>query len=192
MLQTASISRLTGRLALVGVLAVAVPACSGVRSALGVDKSPPDEFAVVTKAPLIVRPDFSLRTPRPGAPRPQEVQPTESARMALVGQDGAEADAPSAGEMALLRNARADRTDPNIRAVLNDESGRIREKDEAFADAVIFAKPGEVTGANTDLEVPTEEEKQAGTLDSSSTDPDNDSGIDEILDLLDGPTDVFE
>jgi len=31
-----------------------------------------DEFAVVTKAPLIMPPDYNLRPPRPGAARPQE------------------------------------------------------------------------------------------------------------------------
>ena len=43
-----------GVLALLGVLAISLPACSSVGDALGMGKSPPDEFAVVTKAPLIV------------------------------------------------------------------------------------------------------------------------------------------
>ena len=32
----------------------------------------PDEFAVESRAPLTVPPDFDLRPPEPGAPRPQE------------------------------------------------------------------------------------------------------------------------
>src|SRR5690606_37352619 len=71
------------------VLAMALPlalaACEGVKQELGMTKQPPDEFAVVaSKAPLVVPPDFTLRPPRPGAPRPQEPQPTEAARNALV------------------------------------------------------------------------------------------------------------
>jgi hypothetical protein len=71
------------------VLALALPlalaACEGVRQELGLTKQPPDEFAVVaSKAPLVVPPDFSLRPPRPGAPRPQETQPRDAARGALV------------------------------------------------------------------------------------------------------------
>jgi len=172
------------RLALAAVLVMTLPACSSVRSALGVEKSPPDEFAVVTKAPLIIPPDFSLRPPKPGAPRPQELQPTESARLALVGEEGKVEGAPTEGEMALLRNAKADRVDPNIRAVLNDESGRISEKSESFADTVILAKPGEVTGVDSELLPPTEEEKEAGTLESGSSDSENDSGVDEIFGLF--------
>jgi len=44
----------------------------------------PDEFRVVTKAPLVVPPDFSLRPPAPGKPRPQELQPESAARTALL------------------------------------------------------------------------------------------------------------
>ena len=71
------------KLALLGGVMLSLVGCGGMQSALGLGKSPPDEFAVVTKAPLVVPPDFSLRPPRPGAPRPQELQPTETARRAL-------------------------------------------------------------------------------------------------------------
>lgn len=123
---------------LVGVVVV-LSSCSNVQSALGLGKSPPDEFVVVTKAPLIVPPDFSLRPPRPGAPRPQELQPTETARRALLGEELSESEVgPSKGEVALLMKAGADRVDPNIRRVLSDETGGTRKKDQAFADRVLF------------------------------------------------------
>ena len=66
-------------------LPLALAACEGVKQELGMTKQPPDEFAVLaSKAPLVVPPDFTLRPPRPGAPRPQETQPAEAARNALV------------------------------------------------------------------------------------------------------------
>lgn len=72
-------------LLLATALPVALCACEGVKEELGLTKRPPDEFAVVaSKAPLVVPPDFTLRPPRPGAPRPQEQQPAESARSALI------------------------------------------------------------------------------------------------------------
>ena len=73
------------KLVLAATLPLALAACEGVKQELGMTKQAPDEFAVVaSKAPLVVPPDFSLRPPRPGAPRPQEQQPAEVARNALV------------------------------------------------------------------------------------------------------------
>ena len=73
------------RIALAAALPLALAASEGVKQELGMTKQPPDEFAVVaSKAPLVVPPDFTLRPPRPGAPRPQEPQPAEAARNALV------------------------------------------------------------------------------------------------------------
>lgn len=146
-LQTIFTSRLlkpVGVFGLMGAMALGLSACSSAKSALGLSKSAPDEFAVVTKAPLIVPPDFSLRPPKPGAPRPQELQPTQSARAALLGKQGISDAAPSTGETALLQNAGAGQVDPNIRAVLNEESGRLRQKEEGFADKVLFWQGDEV------------------------------------------------
>lgn len=46
--------------------------CSDLKQAIGLDPTMPDEFAVESRAPLTVPPDFNLRPPEPGAPRPQE------------------------------------------------------------------------------------------------------------------------
>ena len=40
----------------------------------------PDEFAVVTRAPLSLPPDYGLRPPRPGAARPNEASPRDDAQ----------------------------------------------------------------------------------------------------------------
>ena len=73
------------RIVLAATLPLALAACEGVKQELGLTKQPPDEFAVVaSKAPLVVPPDFTLRPPRPGAPRPQEPQPAEAAKNALM------------------------------------------------------------------------------------------------------------
>ena len=49
-------------------VALALSAVVGLAgcSALGGKKNPPDEFAIATKAQLVVPPDYSLRPPRPG------------------------------------------------------------------------------------------------------------------------------
>jgi len=57
--------------------------CSDFRLALGMDRAGPDEFAVESRAPLTIPPDFDLRPPQLGAPRPQEVTAAERARKVI-------------------------------------------------------------------------------------------------------------
>ena len=47
------------------------------------DQVGPDEFAVESRAPLTIPPDFALRPPQPGAPRPQETTAAERARKVI-------------------------------------------------------------------------------------------------------------
>src|SRR5438477_7458032 len=127
------------------VAAVGLAGCQSSRNALGMTKVTPDEFRVVTKAPLVVPPDFSLRPPAPGKPRPQELQPESAARTALLGQR--EGEQRSDGEKLLVAKAGADKADPLIRYVVDDEFGAIAHKDKSFADWVMFWKKGQPQAA---------------------------------------------
>ena len=49
------------------------------------NKNAPDEFAIATKAPLVVPPDYALMPPRPGESRPQELTTSERAQQVLLG-----------------------------------------------------------------------------------------------------------
>src|SRR5438105_3053280 len=60
-----------------------LPGCADMRLALGMDRVGPDEFAVESRAPLTIPPDFDLRPPQPGAARPQEVTAAERARKVI-------------------------------------------------------------------------------------------------------------
>jgi hypothetical protein len=127
--------------------------CDSTRDALGLNKKAPDEFVVVTKAPLVLPPEFGLRPPEPGAPRPQEVPARDRAAAALAGNaNGAAAGqitplsrsaAPaaqprSAGEQAFLQQARAGNVDPDIRRKVNDEFTQLAERDRRFVDRLMF------------------------------------------------------
>jgi len=127
----------------VGLLAgaAALTGCQSASRAFGVAKVTPDEFRVVTKAPLTLPPDYSLRPPQPGEPRPQELQPESAARQALEGQR--EGEVRSDGEKILVAKAGADRADPLIRYVVDDEFGNIAHKDKGFADWVMFWRKGQ-------------------------------------------------
>ncbi|MDO8839108.1 MAG: DUF3035 domain-containing protein [Parvibaculum sp.] len=133
---------------LVAAIALSLTACGGgsLSDTLGYGKSAPDEFTIVTKAPLVMPPDFSLRPPQPGAPRPQEVLPSAGAQRALIGNaevgDPAAQDV-TAGERGLLASTGADAADPRIRQVVNTETRSLIEQDKTFVDDVIFwRKPG--------------------------------------------------
>ncbi|HLZ83932.1 MAG TPA: DUF3035 domain-containing protein [Caulobacteraceae bacterium] len=129
--------------------------CSATSHALGLSKVTPDEFRVVTKAPLVLPPDYSLRPPAPGEPRPQELQPESAARTAMLGQR--EAEVRSDGEKLLVTKAGGDKADPLIRYVVDDEFGAIAHKDKSFADWVIFWKKGKpaMAPATVDANTPT-------------------------------------
>src|ERR1700750_2521394 len=116
--------------------AAGLAGCTSTRNALGMNKVTPDEFRVVTKAPLVVPPDYALRPPAPGEPRPQELQPESAARTALLGQR--EAEARAEGESLLVTKAGADKADPLIRYVVDDEFGGVAHKEKNFADRVMF------------------------------------------------------
>ena len=57
--------------------------CSGFKQFIGMDQPGPDEFAVESRAPLTIPPDFDLRPPQPGAPRPQEASSADKARKVM-------------------------------------------------------------------------------------------------------------
>jgi hypothetical protein len=66
-----------------GLSLLVLPGCSDLRLALGMERVGPDEFAVESRAPLLIPPDFNLRPPQPGAPRPQEITAAERARRVI-------------------------------------------------------------------------------------------------------------
>ena len=126
---------------LVILAAFTLSACENAREAIGIGKQSPDEFAVVTRAPLSM--DFGLRPPRPGAERPQEKAVTDSARDLLVKSTGADAQqqqalSTSRGESALLAKAGATNADPSIRRTINRESSILETEDDSFTDRLIF------------------------------------------------------
>ena len=64
----------------VALLALVLTGCSSLNSILGGEKTPPDEFRVVSRAPLSLPPDYGLTAPQPGAQRPQETDIRQTAR----------------------------------------------------------------------------------------------------------------
>jgi len=119
--------------------------CDNPRRSLGLEKEAPDEFSVVTRAPLSLPPDFNLRPPRPGAARPQEGTTRDQARRVITGSPGAAAaaqstapDTASAGERMLMQRAGTDQAIPGIRQVVDDETSVLAVESQSFADTLLF------------------------------------------------------
>ena len=60
-----------------------LPGCSDLKRSIGLERTSPDEFAVESRAPLTMPPDFELRPPQPGAARPQEMSSGQQARQVI-------------------------------------------------------------------------------------------------------------
>jgi hypothetical protein len=133
---------------------------------LGLTKRSPDEFQVVSRAPLSMPPDFSLRPPTPGAPRPQEGTTTQQAETIVTGQagrtntmspdqipsigDGAPMTTESAGESAFLQSASMTGIDPNIRKLVDEETSADQDASQSFLDDLIFWRKPEPYGTVVD------------------------------------------
>lgn len=63
----------------------ALSACANTKASGFGSRSGPNEFAVTRAPPLTMPPDFALRPPKPGAPRPQEASPSAQALAVMFG-----------------------------------------------------------------------------------------------------------
>jgi hypothetical protein len=133
------------RLLLVAAAGLLLAGCNSISQSMGLDPISPDEFNVVTKAPLILPPDFALRPPVPGAPRPQETQPRQQAQAALLNPGGVgnvvmpvmEAQDRTMGEVALLAYAGAVNPDPGVRALVDLENAQLLNQADGFLEQIL-------------------------------------------------------
>lgn len=138
------------------ILALALSACgSDTKQMLGLERQPPDEFAVVSRAPLSVPPEFSLRPPEPGAPRPQEGRASDQARRALTGTEMQAAyrrAGLSPGESTLLARTGAANVPDDIRSTIDRESDVLASESEAFTERLVFWRDAPQAGTVVDPE----------------------------------------
>jgi hypothetical protein len=131
----------------------ALAGCDGAREAFGLSRTTPDEFAVVPRAPLTLPPDYSLRPPTPGAPRPQEETTRTVAQRTIIG--GAADTGPEvsgSGEQALLDRAGADEALPDIRQVVERESADLLVAEQSFVNRLLFWREAQPLGEVVDAE----------------------------------------
>ena len=150
----------------VALLVLALPllsACAGgtVQEALGMGKRSPDEFAVVSRAPLVVPPDFDLRPPRPGEARPLVGTTGDQARATLLGEAPAAVERPavaaqslepasSAGQQALVGKAGGGNIDPEIRRRIAAENQSLATVEQAMFTKLLKWRQPAALGAVVD------------------------------------------
>ena len=143
--------------------AVSLGGCDSLNRALGLQKVVPDEFAVVSRAPLAIPPDYSLRPPRPGAAPTQEVSPADKAKQTIFRAGDQQAALPdsdkrSAGESVLLKQAGAGTAPPDIRETIAKEQRQGAPIDESFVDKLLFWRGPDYSLGPTDRVIdPTQE-----------------------------------
>jgi hypothetical protein len=125
---------------LLGSSLILLSACSGDKLArtFGLTRDAPDEYTVTTRAPLSMPPDYNLRPPRPGAPRPQEqterqqAQETLAPQMALNAPQGGA----SPGQTALVEQT-GPAAPSDIRNQI-DQDANNAASDDGFVDKVLY------------------------------------------------------
>ncbi len=116
--------------------------CESARKAFSSEKTAPDEFAVYSRPPLSLPPEYKLRPPTPGVIQPGQ-SPTRIAKQAIL-KNSVKTARPktqikgSAGLQILLRDTGALTASSDIRALIEQESSIISRQDQAFVDKLIF------------------------------------------------------
>ncbi len=118
--------------------------CSNFKDNLGLTRPSPDEFRVVSRAPLTLPPDFSLRPPAPGSENTNDATPRGQAEAALLGAGIAaqkSAAKISGGESRLLDLTGGAKADPTIKATVDRESAQLAEANKTLLDKIRDYEP---------------------------------------------------
>jgi hypothetical protein len=138
-------------MAVLGLLA----ACGADTSrTFGFTRDAPDEFTTARRVPLSLPPDYALRPPSPGAPRPQESSARDGAEATLLGVTSAATASGtlSRGEEMLLQEAGQAPSTPSdvLRRRVDEESRRLDMPSRSLADRMIFWQPAPQPGTPVD------------------------------------------
>ena len=124
---------------LAGLISLGLTGCSGTKETLGLTKHAPDEFAVIKRAPLTLPPNYTLRPPQPGAPRPQEQETASQARQTVFGETNEPQPRPerTSAEEIFLEHAGASEARSDIRTVVNKETDNWTDENKPVAQKLL-------------------------------------------------------
>ena len=178
------------RFAALGGMAFVLVGCDSIREAAGVTKEPPDEFAVVTKAPLVMPPDYNLRPPKPGAAPTNQYSPTESAAASMFGEDPAEIAKQMTGdysqeEKLILATSGAAVSDHAIRQQLAADAKSMEATNDDLTNKLLFQ-----TGPDPQAGNPLDSDSEKQRLDAAKSSQQTNSTVtpDDAKDSKDSAT----
>ena len=120
-----------------GVLVSACGGSSNWKQTLGIEPTSPDEFAVESRAPLTIPPDFDLRPPAPGVPRPQEANISNKAQGVV---DNAGPGQPGRQATGTLHYAGTNLADPNAQIADQSLAAKLLQSADSSGDSVVVEK----------------------------------------------------
>ncbi len=116
--------------------------CSNPKKTLGLNRTAPDEFTVVARAPLTLPPDYNLTPPSEAMVAAQRKTTTEKAKDTLFAtsltSDKAPVDVKDKGANIILSKAGASAADAGIRDTITKEGALLIEQDKDFTDKLVF------------------------------------------------------
>lgn len=156
-----------GCLLIATTLALAGCGDSGLSRTFGLERDAPNEFTVTTQAPLSMPPDFTLRPPEPGAPRPMEQSEALQAEEALAPQIAlANPGGVSTGQQALVQEA-GPPVAAGIRQQVNQEARAAQAANNTFMDKLLFWRRPQPAGIVVDPQKEAQRLRQNAALGQS-------------------------
>ncbi len=155
---------------LLTITTLALAGCggSGLSRTFGLERDAPNEFTVTTQAPLSMPPDFRLRPPEPGAPRPMEQSEALQAEEALAPQTALAIPQSglSAGQQALVQEA-GPPVASGIRQQVNEEAHAAAAANNTFMDKLLFWRRPQPPGVVVDPQKEAQRLRQNAALGES-------------------------
>ncbi len=151
-------------------MAVLATGCTSTQKrTIGLTRDAPDEFDVLSRAPLSIPPDFRLAEPNPGGESLSDRRADEIPRNTVFGTDDLDARVYDAsnpgplggqttGERSFLGQAGAQNSTANIRQVIDGEARAVNEADDSFINKVITFGTGAQDVSSNEVLVDAQEE----------------------------------
>ena len=117
----------------IGLMSLSLAACTDFKKMVGIERTSPDEFAVESRAPLTVPPDFDLRPPQPGAGRPQEASAASKAKNAIDNAGPGDPGKQAAGTLHYPGN----QIDPDSQIADQSLSAKLLQQGDSGASVVV-------------------------------------------------------
>ncbi len=137
-------------LALAAILLLPLAGCGDDLSrTIGLSRDAPDEFIVTTRAPLSMPPDLTIRPPRPGASRPQELSERQQAEAALSPATALGVPAGTSPGQQSLVDAAGPPAPHDIRNQVDAEA-QLDQPGQSFSDRLMFWRPAPQAGTSVD------------------------------------------